>query len=163
MANTTTPNYLLWTTIGITTWLLIGRTWYTLRRLMFKITGITLNTTGPATLAITPHIAIKNPTPYQLIIRQVRLDIYFNNTYIATIAQPIHRRINPRAITTITPQVLIQNTPTWTAILDQLNTGNIDNWLLTLHGRATIDNITAPIHTTILGSDIIDTITHETR
>lgn len=137
-------------------WTLIGRTLYTLRRLLFRLSALRILSISDTDITIAPTIQIKNPTPYPITLRRLTLHIYIDTTHVATIDQYHTAIIAPRTVTPIAPTVNIRYTPAWQSIINSLQAPNpIISSLITIRGKAAVDSLSTPLNISIPAADII--------
>lgn len=136
-------------------WLLFGRTIDAVYNMLFKLYQFTIVSFNKDTTVIRVDIACKNTTTKELYIRTIDFDVFFNSGYVAHINNPVNRRIAANSTDILPVLLTIDNKSIGNEILQQLSSGIIDNWSITLKGRVSVDNIYLPLNMSFLASELL--------
>lgn len=136
-------------------WVLAGRTAYTALRLAFKLVGLRLVSISQENTKINLDIAIRNPTAYNVIVRDIYCTLYLNDVAVGQISQIVNRRITAKGITVITIQATVFNSELMQQFVQQLQSGIYDNWTVRVAGSVSADNSRYPFDVFMLAEDII--------
>lgn len=136
-------------------WMLFGRTINTLLNLGFRLDGFRIVSLSEDNTTFQVDIAIKNPTRHVLTVKGIDCMLKFNGDTVANIDQAVNRKVAAKAVTVVTIQATVRNTVVLNKLIEQLNTGVVDNWALTLTGSMSIDNSYYPFNLVWYAEDIL--------
>lgn len=136
-------------------WLLFGRTIDAFYNMLFKLYQFTIVSFSKDSTVIRVDVACKNTTTKELYIRTIDFDVYFNDQYVAHINNAVNRRIAANSTDILPVLITVDNTKISNSVLQQLSTGIIDNWSITLKGRVSVDNIYLPLNMSFLASELL--------
>lgn len=136
-------------------WLLWGRTVNAVYNLLFKLYQFTIVSLSKDTTVIRFDIATKNTTAKELYIRTIDFDVYFNDTCVAHINNPVNKIVYANSTEILPLLIIVDNKKISSGLLQQLSTGIIDNWSVTFKGKVSVDNLYLPLNMSFLATELL--------